>query len=171
LIRDINRLPHFAHARRNDGKDSPLEVLGARRGQEVDAATLHCAFRRKSWKRRVDAHGFIRVGRWRVDVEQGLPGASVNVSYWDGRLRAEHQSHLLAEYDCRFDERCLRPSHIGPATHHASPFNSRQQTLFDQQWVRDPVEYERSDRLPRPAESTRPKQLRLYWGPELVRAS
>jgi hypothetical protein len=29
LIRDYNRLPHWAHRRRNDGKHSPLAVLGA----------------------------------------------------------------------------------------------------------------------------------------------
>ncbi|HYE73010.1 MAG TPA: helix-turn-helix domain-containing protein [Blastocatellia bacterium] len=141
LIRDINRLPHFAHQKRNDGKEAPLEVLGLRRGQQVDAATLHYAFRRKSWKRRVDQRGFIRVGRWRVYVEEGLPGVSLNLTYWDGRLRAEYQSHLLAEYECKFDEDALRPTTISRATHHSSPFASQQQTLFDPLWMRDPAEY------------------------------
>lgn len=38
LIRDYNRLPHWAHRRRNDGKDSPLAVLGAARGKQIAGA-------------------------------------------------------------------------------------------------------------------------------------
>lgn len=60
LIRDHNRLPHFAHRRRNDGKGTPLEVLGAAKGQAVESATLHQAFSRKFWQRKTDSRGFVR---------------------------------------------------------------------------------------------------------------
>src|SRR5262245_1718540 len=40
LIRDYNRLPHWAHRRRNDGKHSPLAVLGDARGKQVESADL-----------------------------------------------------------------------------------------------------------------------------------
>lgn len=68
LIRDHNRLPHFAHQKRQDQKKSPLEVLGSVRGREVDHGTLHRAFNRMSWTRRTDARGFVRIGRWRIYV-------------------------------------------------------------------------------------------------------
>jgi hypothetical protein len=73
LIRDHNRLPHWAHLQRNDNKRTPLEVLGPARGRETDAATLHRAFNQMVWRRKTDPQGFIRLGRWRVYVESGLP--------------------------------------------------------------------------------------------------
>jgi hypothetical protein len=92
LIRDHNRLPHFAHRKRGDNKKTPVEVLGAARGQAVEPAALHQAFSRKFWQRRTDARGFVRVGRWRIYVEEGLPRTPIEVIYWDGRLRAEYRS-------------------------------------------------------------------------------
>src|SRR5829696_7694679 len=112
LIRDHNRLPHFAHRLRGDGKHAPLEVLGAARGRQVEAADLHRAFSRKTWKRRTDTRGFIRVNRWKIYVEQGLPRVPIQVTFWDGKLRAEYESHLLAEYRCKFDEHEQRPKTI-----------------------------------------------------------
>ena len=44
-----------------------------------------------------DTRGFIRVNRWRIYVEQGLPRVPLRVTFWDGKLWAEYQSHLLAE--------------------------------------------------------------------------
>jgi hypothetical protein len=84
LIRDHNRLPHFAHHKRNDNKCAPLEVLAAARGREADATTLHRAFDQKAWRRRTDRHGFVRIGRWRVYVESGLPQTPIEVTYWGG---------------------------------------------------------------------------------------
>jgi transposase/transposase InsO family protein len=66
LIRDHNRLPHFAHRKRGDNRKSPVAVLGQARGQKVEPAALHRAFSRKFWHRRTDARGFVRVGRWRI---------------------------------------------------------------------------------------------------------
>lgn len=54
LIRDHNRLQHFAHRKRNDQKRAPLEVLGQATGRAVDAATLHRAFSRMAWQRKTD---------------------------------------------------------------------------------------------------------------------
>lgn len=101
LIRDHNRLPHFAHRKREDGKDSPLEVLGNRRGTEIDNTELHQAFSRQVWQRRTNEKGFIRVGRWKIYIEEGLPKTPIGVTYWDGKLRAEYRQTKLAEYDCR----------------------------------------------------------------------
>jgi hypothetical protein len=75
LIRDHNRLPHFAHHKRNDQKRAPLEVLSQAKGREVDAATLHRAFSWMTWKRKTDERGFVRINRWRIYVEEGLPRA------------------------------------------------------------------------------------------------
>jgi transposase len=167
LIRDHNRLPHFAHRLRGDGKHAPLEVLGTARGRQVEAADLHRAFSRKTWKRMTDARGFIRVNRWKIYVEQGLPRVPLQVSFWDGVLRAEYESQLVAEYRCRWDAHLQRPKAITSPTLYETAYRSRQVELFDPLWVRDPIETE-----PAPRAAARlaagGHQLRLYLGPALV---
>jgi transposase/transposase InsO family protein len=170
LIRDHNRLPHWAHRQRNDQKRTPLEVLGAARGRETDAATLHRAFSRACWQRRTDARGFVRIGNWKIYIEEGLPKTSVQVTYWDSKLRAEYDSHLLAEYRCKWDASALRPKAISHPVHYETPFQSPQQTLFDPLWLRDPVEQEERQFASRKRKSADNRQLRLYLGPELVKA-
>lgn len=170
LIRDHNRLPHFAHRLRNDGKQAPLEVLGQARGRQVEAADLHRAFSRKSWTRQSDERGFVRVNRWRIYVEEGLPRVPIQVTFWDGKLRAEYQSQLLAEYRCKFDEHRQRPKAISSPVLYETPYTTRQRALFDPLWLRDPIELEpASPRQPLLQQAVGAEQLRLYLGPHLVR--
>ncbi len=168
LIRDHNRLQHFAHTKRNDQKRAPLEVLGQATGHAVDAATLHRAFSRMAWQRKTDRRGFVRVNRWKIYVEEGLPNTSVQMTYWNGRLRAEYREQLLTEYRCRWDNTHLRPKSISHPQPQIHPFISPQPALFDPLWLRDPVEGEPSPprALKRAAGG---KQMRLYLGPELVK--
>lgn len=168
LIRDHNRLPHFAHRKRDDRRHAPLEVLGTTRGREVEPATLHRAFSRMNWQRKTDARGFVRLGRWKIYVEEGLPRTPVQVIYWEGRLRAEYHEHALAEYRCRWDESGHRPEAMSQHVHYESPFESKQHALFDPLWMRDPIEAEPPAARPRRS-AAGGRQLRLYLGPEVVR--
>ena len=168
IIRDHNRLPHFAHRKRNDGKHAPLEVLGAARGREVDHGTLHRAFSRMAWQRKTDSRGFVRIGRWRIYVEEGLPKMPVQLTYWEGRMRAEYGSYLLTEYRCRWDNSAQRPKALSQPKYLEHPYGSKQQTLFDPLWLREPVEGEPSAVHPQKRVAGG-RQLRLYLGPELVR--
>ncbi len=167
LIRDHNRLPHFAHQRRNDNKRAPLEVLGVARGREVDAATLHRAFDQKVWHRRTDRQGFVRVGRWRVYVESGLPQTSVELTYWDGTLRAEYRTHVLSEHRCEWDEEHHRPERLWDLHCLPHPYQARQQTLFNPEWIREPVEA--PSRKPSSPRMPHARQLPLFLRPTLVR--
>jgi putative transposase len=169
LIRDHNRLPHFAHRKRNDQKHTPLEVLGSAHGREIDAATLHRAFSRMSWKRKTDERGFVRINRWRIYVEEGLPKTPVQVTYWDGRLRAEYDSHILTEYRCRWDNSGQRPKTINQPQCHDHPYQSHQQRLFDPLWVRDPVEEKLEQLEEKKKVVGGGQQLRLYLGPALAK--
>lgn len=146
LICDHNRLPHFAHRKREDNKDSPLEVLGNSRGIEIDKTGLHQAFSRQVWQRRTNEKGFIRVGRWKIYIEEGLPKTPVEVTYWDGKLRAEYRQTKLAEYDCKWDEKNKRPKTIKKPEHFETKYQSRQQELFEVGWLREPIEEIRSER-------------------------
>jgi transposase len=171
LIRDYNRLPHWAHHRRNDGKHSPLAVLGNAQGKQIEPADLERAFGQRYSQRMTDARGFVRIGRWKIYIEEALPRTPIQLSYWDSKLRAEHQSHLLTEYQCKWGKKDSRPTMISHPLHHSHPFQSKQMDLFDPLWIRDPVDtgnqnFQRSEK--KPAEA---KQLRLYLGPELVKSA
>jgi hypothetical protein len=63
LIRDYNRLPHWAHHLRQDGKRSPLAVLGDAKGKQIEPADLERAFGQRYSQRMTDARGFVRIGR------------------------------------------------------------------------------------------------------------
>lgn len=162
LIRDHNRLPHFAHRKRGDGKTSPLEVLGNSRGAEIDKTGLHEAFSRQVWQRRTNEKGFIRVGRWKIYVEEGLPKTPVEVIYWDGKLRAEYRQTKLAQYDCRWDEKTHRPERIGKPEHYETAYQSKQQELFEVGWHREPIEEIRTER--RSGKTDFPTQQKLNFG-------
>lgn len=159
LIRDHNRLPHFAHRKREDGKTAPLEVLGNSRGTEIEKAELHRAFSRQVWQRKTDERGFIRVGRWKIYIEEGLPKTPVEVTYWDGTLKTEYRQTKLAEYECRWDDRGQRPETIGKGNHFETKYQSKQQELFEMEWLREPVEEIRADR--KSLKSSQSKQIKL----------
>ena len=146
LIRDHNRLPHFAHRKRNDDVESPLAVLGNHRGRRIEAADPHQAFSRQVWQRRTNEKGFIRVGRWKIYVEEGLPKTPVELIYWDGKLRAEYQQTKLAKYACRWDEKSNRPRSIEKARHFGTPYSSKHPELFEVGWNREPIEEIRAER-------------------------
>jgi hypothetical protein len=163
LMVDHNRLPHFAHRRRADNKYSPLEVLGPARGRDVEAATLHRAFSRMSWNRKTDARGFVRLNRWRIYVEAGLPKTPVQVTYWDGKLRTEYKSYILAECRCRWDNTGQRPHSISQLHYYPTPFHSRQMALFDPLWVRHPIEGEPLREASEAASSSRQATPLVLW--------
>lgn len=169
LIHDHNRLQHFAHRKRNDQKRAPLEVLGPARGRAVDAATLHRAFSRMVWQRKTDGCGFVRVNRWKIYVEEGLPNTPVQLTYWNGKLRAEYNAQMLTEYRCRWDNTNLRPKSISHPQPYEHPFTSPQPPLFDPLWLRDPIEGEPPQSRPLKRAAGGNQQLRLYLGPELVK--
>jgi transposase InsO family protein len=169
LIRDHNRLQHFAHRKRNDRKRAPLEVLGQAKGHAVDAAALHRAFSRMAWQRKTDRRGFVKVNRWKIYVEEGLPNTPVQLTYWNGRLRAEYNAQLLTEYRCRWDNTRLRPKSITHPQPYEHPFGSPQPALFDPLWLRDPIEGEPPQPRPLKRAIGNAHQMRLYLGPKLVK--
>lgn len=123
-----------------------------------------------TWHRKTDARGFLRINRWEIYVEEGLPRTPVQVTYWDGKLRAEYDSHLLTEYRCRWDKANLRPKAIRQTQAQPHPFGSRQPVLFNPPWVRDPIENSESEECPQRRGAAGGEQLRLYLGPELIKS-
>ena len=162
---------NWAHRRRNDGKHSPLAVLGDARGKQVESADLERAYAQRYCQRLTDTRGFVRIGRWRIYIEDGLPRTPVQLSFWNGKLRAEYQSQILTEYQCKWGERSTRPAAISQPIHYTHPFQSKQMTIFDPLWIREPIDLatkscQRSEKKRSTAE-----QLRLNLGPELVKTA
>jgi hypothetical protein len=69
-----------------------------------------------------DACGFVRIGRWKIYIEEALPRIQIQLSFWEVRLRAEYQSHILAEYRCKWGKKSARPAAISQPVHHDYPF-------------------------------------------------
>ena len=98
------------------------------------------------WQRKTNEKGFIRVGRWKIYIEKGLPKTPIEVSYWDGKLRAEYRQEKLAEYACKWDEKGKRPKSIEKPKHFETKYKSKQQELFEVGWKREPIEEIRAKR-------------------------
>jgi hypothetical protein len=101
-------------------------------------------------------------------VEEGLPKTAVQVTYWDGKLRAEYNSETLAEYRCGWDRTNNCPKSITQPKYYENRYERQQQVLFNPLWVRDPIEMELPAKEMK-KQAVGGKQLRLYLGPELVR--
>jgi hypothetical protein len=168
LIIDHNTLPHFAHIKRQDNKKSPLAVLSNCVGREIELAELHRAFSRKCWQRTTDSFGFIRLNKWKLYAEAGLPKTPVQVTYWDKKLRAEYDCNFLVEYNCKWDKSKERPKSISSPKIFQTQFQSPQLNLFDCYWDFSPKLLSTST-----SRKALPKavgqQLNLYFGPELVK--
>jgi hypothetical protein len=76
---------------------------------------------------------------------------------------------VLTEYRCRWNGAAQRPKTVSHPQFHEHPFQSRQMTLFDPLWARQPIEYDEQVELPKKRAAAGGQQLRIYLGPELVR--
>jgi len=88
-----------------------------------------------------------------------------------GKLRAEYQSQMLTEYQCKWGKKDSRPSIISHPLHHSHPFQSKQMPLFDPLWIRDPADLATKSLQRSEKKQSTAQQLRLYLGPELVKTA
>jgi hypothetical protein len=98
FVRDYNAQVHWAHRERQDDRHSPAQVLGWVKGTVYPEPVLHRALYAIQFVRRVDPYGYVRLYRWRFYAEFGLAGKTVAVWLYEGTLRLEYESVLLARY-------------------------------------------------------------------------
>jgi len=81
----------------------------------------------------------------------------------------QYGEYQLMEYQCHWGKNDSRPTALSNPVHHDHPFQSKQEELFDPLWLRDPIVPR--ELVPMKAKPAAPKgsQLRLYFGPELVK--
>src|SRR3712207_3329843 len=97
-ITDYNHQVHWAHRFREDGRESPAEVLDWVYGQVWDEAALHYAFYATRFGRRLDRSGYVRFRHYRLYAEPGLERRRVAVWLYKEQLSVEFNESLLVQY-------------------------------------------------------------------------
>ena len=101
-VRDYNAQRHFAHEDREDGRHSPVEVLGFLSGLRYHPEDLKRAFFSTSFARVLDPLGYARLMHWRVYAEEGLAKREATLWLDEETLTIEYQGEALARYDVEF---------------------------------------------------------------------
>jgi transposase InsO family protein len=137
FIHTFNTTIHWAHREREDGRRTPAQVLGWRRGSLVEPEELQRVFRALQFTRTVNRHGFVSVQRFYLYVEQGLSRKRVSIWLHEGHVQIEYQQTLMSKYHCQYDRQQHRLKKVSRPTLYQTSFASPQLIFFeldDEQW-------------------------------------
>ena len=103
-VRDYNHQEHWAHLEREDGKRSPMEVLGWLSEVRYRPEDLQRAFFSSRFTRILDNLGYARFRHWRIYGEEGLPRkeATLWLEASEASLTMEYRGQPLSRYDVGF---------------------------------------------------------------------
>jgi len=101
-VNDYNWQVHSAHLGRNDGKHSPIEVLGWLSEVRYRPEDLQRAFFSSRFTRVLDDLGYARFRHWRFYGEEGLPKQEATLWLESESLTLEYRGQPLSRYDVRF---------------------------------------------------------------------
>jgi putative transposase len=101
-VNDYNWQVHSAHLGRNDGKYSPIEVLGWLSEVRYRPEDLQRAFFSSRFTRVLDDLGYVRFRHWRLYGEEGLPTKEATLWLESESLTLEYRGQPLSRYDVRF---------------------------------------------------------------------
>jgi transposase InsO family protein len=139
FIETFNTTPHWAHRQRDDGRRTPVDVLGWRRGRVIEPKRLHQLFGRVEFLRTVNRYGFISVQRFYVYAESGLSRKRVSIWIYEGEMGIEYQQTIVARYRCDYDAGRGEWQGLSEPTLYTTAFTSPQLELIeldDEQWVK-----------------------------------
>jgi transposase InsO family protein len=131
FIETFNTTPHWAHRERDDGRRTPVEVLGWVKGRRVDPDRLRRLFGEVQFLRTVNRYGFVSVQRFYLYAEDGLSRQRVSIWVYEGQLRIEYHETLLAQYRCTYNQRARRLHAVSHPTVYTTPFTSPQLMLIE----------------------------------------
>ena len=97
-VAEYNWQTHYAHRFRDDGRESPAEVLEWVYGEVWDEAALHYAFYATRFGRYLDKAGYVRFRHYRLYGEPGLERRRVAVWLYREQLTVEFNETFLAQY-------------------------------------------------------------------------
>jgi transposase InsO family protein len=135
----------------------PLDVLGESKGRLYTPAELDRKFSRALFPRTTNRYGCVTLHSYHFYVEEGLPKTRVLLWVYGHELRAVHETVVLAEYYCRYDQRDRKVKDIREGRFYPTDFASKQGSLIPLNPQESLVVYRqrstpRQARLPFPAE-------------------
>ncbi len=101
-VQDYNHQDHWAHLGREDGRRSPVEVLGWLSEVRYRPEDLERAFFSSRFTRVLDELGYARFRHWRLYGEEGLPKKEATLWLEAERLTLEYHGQPLSRYDVEF---------------------------------------------------------------------
>ena len=101
-VEDYNHQDHWAHLEREDGKRSPMEVLGWLSEVRYRSEDLRRAFFSSRFTRVLDGLGYARFRHWRLYGEEGLAKEEATLWLESERLTLEHRGQPLSRYEVEF---------------------------------------------------------------------
>jgi transposase InsO family protein len=138
FIETFNTTRHWAHRQRADGRHTPVDVLGWRRGHRVEPDRLRQLFRRVEFLRTVNRYGFVRVQRFYIYAESGLARQRVLIWIYEGELSIAYQQTVVARYRCVYAPKQKVIQGMSDPTLYHTRFTPPQLELIElnhEQWV------------------------------------
>ncbi len=124
FIQVFNTTNHWAHRNREDGRKTPVAVLGWQRGRVLDPDTLRRAFRHLLFPRIINRHGLVSVQRFYIYAHRGLARQRVAVWIYEDRLHIEYQQTILARYKSTLNRRRKSLKSVSQPQIYPTPFVS-----------------------------------------------
>jgi hypothetical protein len=130
---------HWAHRQRDDGRESPADVLDWILGRVWTPSALEYAFHALRYSRRLDAKGYLRFRFWRLYAEPGLERQRVAVWLYQEQVTVEFQYAQLAQYTVDYQP---DGKHFSSVTHpqiYETQYKSPQLGLWkfgDDEWLK-----------------------------------
>lgn len=145
-LADYNFQAHWAHRERQDGRQSPAEVLGWVQGRVYLPEDLHRTFCTTRFRRMVDRAGYIRFRHWRIYGELGLARRAAVVWLYGETLTVSFEETAVSNYRVSYqpDLRHLRT--VEEPQLFVTPYRSPQLPL----WELGEDEWHKVVRLPVP---------------------
>jgi hypothetical protein len=138
-VGEYNHQLHWAHRYRDDGRDTPAEVLDWVCGTIWDPTALQRVFYATRFLRRFDTSGYVRFRHWRLYSQPGLARHAAVVWLYKEHLTISHKTTELAHYTVEYapDARQLR--NVTNAQVYTTQYRSPQLSLWqlgDEEWLR-----------------------------------
>ncbi|MDP9313420.1 MAG: DDE-type integrase/transposase/recombinase [Chloroflexota bacterium] len=138
-VGDYNFQVHWAHRLRDDGRESPAEVLDWTVGRVWEPAALDYAFNALRYSRCLGKLGYVRFRYWKLYAEPGLERQPVAVWLYKAQVTIEFQDTQLARYTVEYqpDQKHFRD--VREPTVYETQYRSPQLPLWqfgDDEWLK-----------------------------------
>ena len=128
---DYNLQRHFAHEGREDGRRSPVEVLGFLTGIRYNPEDLQRAFFSTRYVRILDLLGYARLMNWRVYGAEALAAREAALWLDEENLTVEYQGEALSRYEIALQAKTGKLTKVGSPQLFETAHRNPQPRLFD----------------------------------------